>query len=92
MLPPVALDNNKDWKLRPLQAEWLPLEITLGDDIFSLAGVTMYRSDHFTSLVFVDEKWHYYDGLHGGGNLNAIDFTSMKKLDFSLCNAYYLLK
>lgn len=92
MLPPVALDNDKAWKLSPSYAEWLPREIHLSGDIFCLAGVTMYEKDHFTSLILVGGKWHFYDGLQGEGVLKAIDSVGIASLKSFLCNAYYLLE
>lgn len=91
MLPPFALDNDGSWKLSPECAEWLPVELTRGDDVFKLAGVTMFANDHFTSLIRVDNQWHFYDGLKGQGELKVIDFLEMKKLKYCLCYAYYLL-
>lgn len=92
MLPPFALDNDGEWKLGPDCADWLPVEISASGDVFHLAGVTMYASDHFTSLILVDKQWHLYDGLHiGDGVLKAIELNEMKKLQRTLCYAYYLL-
>lgn len=92
MLPPFSLNNDRSWTLSPVCVEWLPVELHVGSDSFRLAGVVLHAKDHFTTLILVGNKWHYYDGLHGEGVLATIDSANMKKLSLALCNAYYLLK
>lgn len=89
MLPPFALDNN-DWKLRPDWANFLPRRLAVCGQEFLLAGVTMAKPGHFTSLILVENEWYFYDGLQGAGYLETIDSFKMKNLSSFLCYAFYL--
>lgn len=91
MLPPVVLNNDSTWRLSPDWAEWLPSEIKVGGSSFLLAGVTMHEPGHFTSLILVQHQWYFYNGLDGPGFIKPVSVSELKKLKFSLCNAYYLI-
>lgn len=92
MLPPFSMNNDSSWTLGPAYVELLPVELHVGNYSFRLAGVVLHGKDHFTSLILAGNRWHYYDGLHGEGELARIDSANMKQLPLSLCNAYYLVK
>ncbi|KAL4230137.1 hypothetical protein ACF0H5_010522 [Mactra antiquata] len=52
-------------------------QIKINDDVFKLAGITMYKEGHFCAIVFVDGVMYWYDGLVGKLSCLPSDYSSL---------------
>lgn len=91
MLPPLVLNNDKAWSLSMDWVDSLPDKITVDRDVFVLAEVTIHEPGHFAALILVGAQWYWYNGMDGPGMLKPVFVSQLKKLKFTLCNAYYLI-